>query len=710
MQGGLGNGINCVAYSADGTKIAVTNNIGVCDVLILRASDGALLQTLQPGTGGIAAVAFSPDGSDIALVGNNGSASLWKAATGFLAHTLATQITTVTALAFSADSTRLAICGTGSTFHGYELWSGAHGTLISSQQTTATTVNTVAISPDNRIVAVGGTYVDGGSNTHGEVELWKSLTGAFVHTLDIGANNGVNGVAWSRDGGSLAVVGSNVQIWNASNYKLTTTLVTGVSALSAAYSADGKTLAVGGWFGLLDLWSVSGYTPQTAPATDCHTVECVTFSPDSSQLLVSGWLNSGCGVIEEDSTASNSLLNRFTGSAQLVYGIAFTPDGSNVISGGAGFTGGVVQSWAAADGAPGQSYATNATTVSSVAVSVDGSNLAIGGNANGSSGVEELWSISGDDLLSTLTTSATKINAESYSPNGAMLAAGGYTGTTGVLEIRSAADGSLKGSLATSAATVLSLGWSPDSTLLAVGGTDASSHGVIEIWNVGTGTLVTSLPTQIGLVYGVAISPNGATLTATGAYRSELWNLTNNSLINGSWTTPPGYCVAYSPDGATVFTGTTGGILVYSTADFSLKTTYALEAGNGVLSIAFSPDGASFAYGRADGVVVKAKNSYYVAPQLALLSVTTTSVKGGTGAAVTVNLSGPAPIGGAVVSLTTSDSTVAPLPQPTITVPAGSKSATFTINTTEPASKTVTVNLTATYKGITKSTWFVVKH
>jgi len=87
---------------------------------------------------------------------------------------------------------------------------------------------------------------------------------------------------------------------------------------------------------------------------------------------------------------------------------------------------------------------------------------------------------------------------------------------------------------------------------------------------------------------------------------------------------------------------------------------------------------------------------------ISLSSLTTnpTIVKGGTTAQGTVTLSGPAPTGGAVVTLA-SNRAAAVVPA-SITVPAGAASATFTVKTKVVTLKKV-VTISATYSGVTKT-------
>ena len=85
------------------------------------------------------------------------------------------------------------------------------------------------------------------------------------------------------------------------------------------------------------------------------------------------------------------------------------------------------------------------------------------------------------------------------------------------------------------------------------------------------------------------------------------------------------------------------------------------------------------------------------------LTISPTMIIGGNSATGTVTLSAPAPAGGVVVQLRSSNSSRASVPS-TVTVPAGARSANFTIRTTSNFWAFVTtVTITGTYNGISRS-------
>ena len=89
-------------------------------------------------------------------------------------------------------------------------------------------------------------------------------------------------------------------------------------------------------------------------------------------------------------------------------------------------------------------------------------------------------------------------------------------------------------------------------------------------------------------------------------------------------------------------------------------------------------------------------------PVLSSVSLNPTSVLAGVSSVGTVTLSGAAPTGGAVVALSSSNSTVAAVPQ-SVTVPTGSLMTTFQVTTASSATTTV-VTITAQFGGAQMAT------
>src|SRR2546421_3242054 len=94
-------------------------------------------------------------------------------------------------------------------------------------------------------------------------------------------------------------------------------------------------------------------------------------------------------------------------------------------------------------------------------------------------------------------------------------------------------------------------------------------------------------------------------------------------------------------------------------------------------------------------------------PTLSSIALNPTSVTGGSPSTGTVSLSGPAPSGGAAVSLSSDNTTAATVPA-SVTVAGGASSATFTVSTSSVTTST-SVNISASYAGVTKTTSLTVQ-
>lgn len=92
---------------------------------------------------------------------------------------------------------------------------------------------------------------------------------------------------------------------------------------------------------------------------------------------------------------------------------------------------------------------------------------------------------------------------------------------------------------------------------------------------------------------------------------------------------------------------------------------------------------------------------------LSSLSLSNSSVRGGNSVTGTVRLTAPAPAGGAVVNLASSDTTVATVPA-TVMVAEGATSKTFTVST-RTVSSDRTVTISASYAGVTKTANLTVR-
>jgi len=203
---------------------------------------------------------------------------------------------------------------------------------------------------------------------------------------------------------------------------------------------------------------------------------------------------------------------------------------------------------------------------------------------------------------------------------------------------------------------VIRLGWRPIADPPALGFLGASPGEVVGgIASVGTVTL--SSPASGG---GVTVALSSAS---------------NAVVVPASVTVPPGANTA-------TFAITT------STVSLTTSTTLSADYNGVTKSVTFTVDPSAPA-------------------ALAALGLSPASVVGGASSIGTVALTAPAPSGGAVVRLSTSNRSLTSVPA-TIVVPAGATAQTFTV-TTAKSGRSTSATISAAYAGVTRSATITVK-
>ena len=281
----------------------------------------------------------------------------------------------------------------------------------------------------------------------------------------------------------------------------------------------------------------------------------------------------------------------FRGHTDIVWSVAFSPDGQTLASSGWDDK---IRLWNA-ETKQHEITLIEQSDIMTVAFSPDGQTLASG---NWDAAVR-LWDPSTGKIKKTLRGHTDGIESVVFSPDGETLASSSADGTIRLWNPR---NGTLKRTL-TGQARIRSMAFSPDGNTLASGSADTT----IQLWNPHNGTLKRTLTGHTDWIEGVAFSPDGNML-ASGGGGSErtlrLWN-PHNGQQKKEFTGYTGSVsgIAFSPDGQLLASGSWGPkIRLWNTE--TGKDENALEGHTrGVLSIAFSPDGQLLVSGGQDGTV-----------------------------------------------------------------------------------------------------------
>ena len=239
-----------VSFSPDGSTLAS----GSADrtIRLWDANTGEHLHTLTRHTGFVRNVSFSPDGSKLASASEDRTVGLWDANTGEHLHTLTGHTEYVFSVSFSPDSSTLA---SGSRDHTVRLWDVATGEHLRTFWGHTDQVFSVSFSPD-------GSTLASGSRDH-SAWLWNTTTGEYIHALT-GHTSWVYGVSFSPDGSTLASGSADhtVRLWDVATGKYIR-MLTGHKAWvrSVSFSPDGSTLASGSADGSVLLWELNPTGP-----------------------------------------------------------------------------------------------------------------------------------------------------------------------------------------------------------------------------------------------------------------------------------------------------------------------------------------------------------------------------------------------------------------------------------------------------------------
>ena len=543
---------------------------------------------------GLLSFAASPDGKLVATGGYDGLIRLWDAETGTLVRALAGSEGFVYGLAWSPDGHYLASAGSYST----KVWDPTTGLAVRTLKSVKLGATIVAWLPNGtRVVTAGG-----GS---GQVAVFDVASAKQLEALEFG--NAIISIAVHPSGEKLAIaLSGSAQVVDSARLKTIYTLTNAAEGnYSAAFSPDGKTLALGSVKatrlynaesgdllskidgpGYAHLWSPNGSLIIVTTGNQVVVHAAITFSPDkplpgaASYFALSADGSTLFGLYSTSVTRWNLgkavSLNTFPvlETATLTTGpstsVLVTHDADPVpivwdqagkrIGPLEGHVAGLsawspngkivavagsdakIRTWDPATAKPLRTL-TCPKPATALAVSLDGKIA-----AGQSDGKIVIWSAAGETILQTLAGPAPGPTAVAWSADGRWLAAGGEKQLiTWSIE----KDKGKRLKTIDPVRPIYGVVWSSDATKLMVA---SSGEVALVVYAVATGKAITFIEKgEVNLATStLSWSPDGSTLLGFKGGGAQQWHLRSGHMTAVSGSPAPLQSINYLPDGRTI--------------------------------------------------------------------------------------------------------------------------------------------------------------
>jgi WD40 repeat protein len=511
-----------LAISPDGKRLASGGTES--SIFLWKVEDGKEVRRWKAHQGGVVSVAFAPDGKTIASGGTARKAdepsddygvALWETATGKPRQTFAAHTSVVREIAFSHDGKLLASAGIDE-MNGRSvlLWDLETGKQLRAVDGWGNRVGDQGFAPCLALTRDRKTLAGG---NRGQIKFFDTTTGAEQRGMPIAVSDGIQALAFSPNGSTLASAHSDgrILLWDVARRAAKLPTHGHPQPLtSVAVAPDGKTIATTCDDGTAWLWDratgkpLHQLTHHKVPGV--AVIWCAAFSPDSRTVALSHQRD---GITFWDVATGQLQRHIPEKNSDRIVSVAFSPDGKWLAS--ESIDQPHASLWDTATGELKRTYQRGKKRFedrgTSVAISPDGQLLA----STASNGLN-VWRLDSGKLV--FLKSDANGSSVAFSPGGFLVATAG--GGVTVFDAVTGAE------LAKFEARLHHYGWrgiafSPDGRLLAV-----ADPARVKLWDVAARRELPGFEGHRGIITSVAFTPDGqAVVSAAEDGTALIWDL-----------------------------------------------------------------------------------------------------------------------------------------------------------------------------------------
>jgi WD40 repeat protein/serine/threonine protein kinase len=529
--------VTSLAITPDGTRLvsgSLDRTLRVWDLV-----SGETLEVLEGHTGVVLAVDISADGRRVASSSGDAfltdraddevdrTVRLWDVETGEARWQFTPGRGYVRTVALNADASSVLLGTWGAADGGVlTLLDASSGVVLRRFYGHTDIVSGVDFSPDGGRIA--------STSWDRTLRLWDTQTGVML-TRFVGYNDRFLGVAFSPDGQYLLATSGNIggneielardasqdtSVWL---FDLMTRSQSGMISgfddwvWSLAVSDDGQRLVTGsGPLRMPDdgstpdtavrLWDIATQDLLLTMTGHTNTVEGVAISPEGTRIVSGGWDRY---VILWDAQTGEEIRRFGTNEgshADRVNSVAFSPDGTRVASSSAD---GAIILWAVETGEEIRRFTGHAGEVPKIAFSPDGESLA----SSGYDDTLRLWDVATGEEIRRFgedgIAHSNNLNDVAFSPDGRYLASTSWDTTVAIWD---AASGELLHRLEGHTSRATGVAFSPDSTLILSGSSDTT----VRLWDVASGQELQRFTGHRDWISELEFTPDGMSAVSAG--------------------------------------------------------------------------------------------------------------------------------------------------------------------------------------------------